>query len=215
MLKPKIYLPFIFIFIIVALSYYFLTQINSKSGEQFIAATQPEPKSRLTPSSINISEDISLTSPKISSQISPDGNFILTMKTTPLDDKTEYSFSFKSKNDPSEKELFVTNRNNNQKFSLPFNAWSPDNKYIFIQENIGSKAKYYVLSISPDKNSNPENIFDLFTQIHSDFIPTEITGWAAPNLLIINSINTNNHGKTSFWYNVTNQNFTQLYTVFD
>lgn len=212
--KLKIYLSFILILIIATISYYIFSQNNSKSGEQFIVNIQPESKPASTPSPVNVPKDISLTFPKIFTQISPDGNYTLIMKTTPLDNRVEYTFSYKSEIDFSEKELFIATRNN-QKFSLPFNAWSPDNKYVFIQEKIGNKSKYYVLPILPTKPTDPDNILDLFSQTYPDFIPIEITGWAAPNLLILNTINTNNQGKTSFWYDITNQNFTQLYTVFD
>ncbi len=125
---------------------------------------------------------------------SPDGKARLTMKKTISNSLVNYTFSI-------DKPIFSKTIASTNTISIPFNTWSPDNKYIFLKENLGQETNYNVLSVS---GKELINVSGLFRQKYPDLKLVEITGWAAPTLLVLNT------QKSSFWFNVTNQSFILL-----
>ena len=59
------------------------------------------------------------------------------------------------------------------------------------------------------------NIQDLFSQKQPDYSITDVTGWADPNLIIVNAKKNNDGQLVSFWFEVSSQSFIQLSTYFN
>lgn len=125
---------------------------------------------------------------------SPDGKARLTMKKTISNSLVNYTFSI-------DKPIFSKTIASTNTISIPHNTWSPDNKYIFLKENLGKETNYNVLSVS---GKELINVSGLFRQKYPDLKLVEITGWVAPTLLVLNT------QKSSFWFNVTNRSFILL-----
>lgn len=125
---------------------------------------------------------------------SPDGKAKLTMKKIASNNLVNYTFN-------TDKSIFTKTLASSNTLSIPFNTWSPDNKYVFLKENLGKEINYYVLSAAGKELTN---ISSLFRQKYPDYKLVEITGWAAPSLLILNTLG------PSLWFDVTNQAFTLL-----
>jgi hypothetical protein len=50
-------------------------------------------------------------------------------------------------------------------------------------------------------------ISELFYAKYSEYKITDITGWAAPNLLIVNTDDVNSEEGPSFWFDVSSKTF--------
>ncbi|OGM56819.1 hypothetical protein A3A50_03820 [Candidatus Woesebacteria bacterium RIFCSPLOWO2_01_FULL_38_20] len=114
--------------------------------------------------------------------------------------------------------IFTKTVSKSDNLSLPFNSWSPDNKYVFIKEVSNGISNFYVLSSSNKpfpNNVKYLNVTESFANKIPDFKLQDITGWAAPTLLIVNSDKNNESQGPSFWFDITSQNFIQLSTRFN
>jgi len=140
---------------------------------------------------------------------SPDGSKTLIMKKEQIKDKVKYTFFVD--------ELIFQKEEVLQSLVIPYNAWSPDNKYIFLKESGASINNYYVFYASGDlfsENVKYLNIQNLFEKKVNGFVIQEVTGWAAPNLIIINTVSSEGN-RVSFWFDVPSQSFIQLGTYFN
>ena len=105
-----------------------------------------------------------------------------------------------------------------ENLSIPYNAWSPDNKYVFLKESTPTINNYYVFASSgnplyPDKQYI--NIQELFSEQVPDFAITDVTGWADSVLVVVNTVSKKQGQKVSFWFDVSSQSFIRLSTYFD
>ncbi len=143
---------------------------------------------------------------------SPDGTATVTMKKTVNKDGTIYSFYAKNKENP-EKLVFTKTLDRESSFSIPMNAWSPNNKYFFLKEKSGNDANYYVFQASGGPFSSGEVYLspdDVFNEKHPDLILTDTTGWADDTLLILNTNRSNGSEGPSFWFELGRQSISQL-----
>jgi len=149
---------------------------------------------------------------------SPDGTKTLTMTKRQTNDLVSYFFYTANKSDAIEKPIFNKTESLAQSLSIPFNTWSPDNVYFFLKEVTPSVNNYYVFYVSGDlfpNNAQYINVQELFTQKLPDFTTVDITGWAAPNLLLVNTKTKQENRDVSFWFDITSQSFIQLSNYFD
>lgn len=138
--------------------------------------------------------------PDPTSQVSPDGSHTLTLKSSTSGAQTTYSFY------TADKLLLSTTIPTESYFSIPFNTFSPDNKYVFVKEVTPTKTNYHVLP-------GNINVTTLFAEKYPAYTLQEITGWAAPNLLIVNaSTGTSN---ISLWFDLTTTSFITLSNRFN
>ena len=149
---------------------------------------------------------------------SPDGTRTLTMEKQQIEDSVKYSFFTSVKSEKAKQLVFRKEEASFQSLSIPYNTWSPDNIYAFIKEASPVVNNYYVFFTS--ENSFPDgspylNIQSFFTKKVSGYSILEVTGWAAPNLLIINAKENEGEKKVSFWFDVPSQSFIQLGTYFN
>lgn len=143
-------------------------------------------------------------------QPSPDGKKKLVMKTTRINDQlNEYTLLTMDK-DESNKKLFFTERLLGQEFRIPFNTWSPDNKYFFIEK--GSDALVYKES---GENITPSGQFidikEVFSQTERSDQYKITTGWASPTLLIVNTVTKDGNNGNSYWFEVPSKVIIQLF----
>lgn len=145
-------------------------------------------------------------SPTPVSQISPDGTHTLSLKAK--GEKTEIIVN--------EKPISSLTDTNFEDLSIPFNTWSPDNKYFFLNAKIADQREYLVFreSVLPVATDILYyKINELFELAYPDKIITSVTGWAAPTLLIINA-KSDTEAKMSFWFDVQAHKFIRLSNYF-
>ena len=193
-----------------ALSLFVLVQRNNKVDQRVFSAVIPTLTS-------TTSTDISSYLIQTVTIDSPDGVKTLTMKKQQVKDLTKYSF-YTLAPDTGKQIILSKDLKNTQNLSIPYNTWSPDNKYVFLKESTPILNNYYVFSSSGNPvsdNAQYTNIQELFSQKLADYRITDVTGWAGPTLLIVNAIANKGGQNISFWFDMSNQSFIQLGTYFN
>lgn len=200
-------LLFICILVIGGIFLYFLSKFDKLNKTVKISSTP-------TPTSVPLSPQV-----KEARYPSSDGKKILIVKSTKnTQDTTTYTFSVTAQATLSGQMLFKKSIKTPVTLTVPFNAWSPDNQYFFIQEHRGSKVDTFVYKSSgqvfPDGESS-RNVNMLFAEKETKFLLKEVTGWAAPTLLLVNTKNIDSEKDgPSFWFDVTKNSVTRLSTNF-
>ncbi len=149
---------------------------------------------------------------------SSDGNEKIAMKTQYIKKTAKtYSFFVSKTGENTDTPLFYETADSETSFSIPFNTFSPDDKYLFLKEDKKGENHYLVFNSSGLPFANQEKYIDitpLFDKYTSNYILSKVTGWASDTLLIIETKNMNGSPSTSFWFDVTTQSFTPLATRF-
>lgn len=178
---------------------------------------------RTVPSSVIVPEDLLTPTPTYppmqeSVVVSPNGKAVLTMKQQDSSQGKTYSFFATTKEDASPSAIFSKTVDYTNSIQVPFNTWSPDNKYLFLKENIGSASAYYVIQSSGalfDSDKPALDVDSLFLAKFTEYDIEEITGWASETLLIVNTKNKNGNTGPSFWFEIPSRAFIRLSTRFD
>ncbi len=145
------------------------------------------------------------------SLISPDGKITVTMKRSQNKDLVTYTFNTNNL-------VYTKDTVKDDVFSIPFNTWSPDNKYFFIKEIDGNKVSFLILNASGVSFKNGSqfiNVSDIFREKLPTYSLIDATGWAAGNLLIINSNKSDGSEGPSFWFDIPSGTFIQLSNRFN
>jgi hypothetical protein len=208
-----------FIILGTVLSLLILSQHNNKVNQSVFSQTIPSlptatPTLTLTP----IPTAIPPAPIETTKMDSPDGSKTLIMQKQPTASTTDYSFLISNQSDNSEKSVLTKKENAANNITIPYNSWSPDNVYFFLKESTPGLTNYYVSHTSGQTfpgNSQSINIQDLFVKKITQYTLAEITGWAAPNLLIVNTKTTQGEQGPSFWFDLPSQSFIQLSTRFN
>ena len=148
---------------------------------------------------------------------SPDGEKTLSMDRQQVGDNAAYSFFTSENPDFSKKLIFTKEMPSNETMSIPYNAWAPDNEYVFLKESTENQNNYYVVHNEGNAFVDGSTYVDIQTKFKdqiSDFTIIDVTGWAAPNLLIINAQNNQEDTLVSFWFDIPSQTFIRLGTYF-
>lgn len=147
-------------------------------------------------------------------QPSPDGTKKLVMRVVhEASGSSQYIFTAMDKNGENAVRVYET-RLVGGSFSIPFNTWSPDDRYFFIQKNTGEAL---VFTRTGDPVTQTEQLLDVkedFTKGQRSDSYTEVTGWASPTLLIINTTNPEGKKGSSYWYEVPSKAIIQLWGDF-
>ncbi len=101
--------------------------------------------------------------------------------------------------------------------SIPYNTWSPNNTYFFLQENSGNLTQIMVFDGSGKSFSNGNEFLDLtgiFAQRVTKYAFGQATGWASNNLIIIESKRSDGTQGPSYWFGVPGESVTYLSTQF-
>lgn len=102
--------------------------------------------------------------------------------------------------------------------TVPYNTFSPDNKYVFLQKTEANATSYFVLRTDGtpmEKDGQILDFLNLFNEKYPDFKVTDVTGWGGMGLIVMNTNKQNGEKGPSFWYDVSGKTFIQLSTRFD
>jgi len=102
-------------------------------------------------------------------------------------------------------------------FLLPANAWSPDNKFVFLKQIEATGSSFFVLSVGKDylsQNEKTSNISDIFNSKYPDLSIDDVTGWGGVNLIIVNSNKSEGVRGPSFWFDAISHSLIKLSTLF-
>ena len=150
---------------------------------------------------------------------SSDGQKKMTMTTTINANATKlYSFTVTDTQTNSDTQIFTKTVLASSTMAIPYNAFSPDDSYVFLTQIDENMTHYFVFKTSGEAFANGEKYFDvtpLFAAYTSDYTLSEVTGWADPSLLILNTKTPENKQGPSFWFDVGSKSFTQLSNTFE
>jgi hypothetical protein len=147
--------------------------------------------------------------PIVTSVGSPDGKLTLTMREENSTEGPVYNF-FTTDLEGSKNLIFTKTASAGAVLSIPANTFSPDNKYVFLKEEYGGVANYFL--------PVPSGIIDIsamFTAKYPDFVVTDMTGWGGINLIVINTDKAGGGIGPSFWFDVPTRSFYRLATRFN
>lgn len=209
--RRQIELETIFLVMLAAgISLFFVIRKNNYQSRFSIASG--------IPSSISVPTEAISPKVTISSQISPDGAKKVLMKITENSDNTStYDFSTADENGANEQNVFTKILDSSKNMTIPFNTWSPDDKYFFIQENLGNNKKIYVFEANGALFLQGEpflNLTDEFVKKNTGNNFDEATGWASETLIIINTKKPDGKKGFSYWFEIPSKAIIQLSTEF-
>jgi hypothetical protein len=147
------------------------------------------------------------------SQISSDGTETVIVNTTQNKDGNQ-TYLVSVNNGPV---IYSETLPAGSNITIPYNTWSPDNTYFFLQKNSQSQTQIMVFNGNGQPFSNGQAFLDL-TGVFAQDAPNadfgEATGWAADNLIIILTKNADGSEGTSYWFGVPDESVTPLATQF-
>ena len=139
-------------------------------------------------------------------QISPDGTHTVELRVQ--EGQTEISVNG---------QLIATRPGDSgRELRVPFNTWSPDDKYFFLEEEKAEGEEYLVMKASGETFANNEQsltVGKLFREKYPENTIVSVTGWASPTLLIINA-SSEKEASMSYWFEVPSQKFIRLSSYF-
>jgi hypothetical protein len=165
------------------------------------------------------SAEANITNPVIVSQVSPDGKKQLKMIiTTNKDSSKTYSLTTTDADGTNQQEIYsVIYMDTADSMSIPFNTWSPDDKYVFITHIgvSGTEAIVFKANGEPITGTEPSiNATEIFKTKITNNLYDETTGWASETLLLINTKTPAGGKGTSYWLEVPTKAIIPLSTQF-
>lgn len=139
--------------------------------------------------------------------LSIDGSQAFTMKTSSDIETTLYSFY------RDDSLIFSLTASNSSAFSISDNAWDPGGRYVFIEKKQDGVRDDVVLKISGEEFSSGEksiDVLDLYKQRGFPYTYKGATGWAATDLMMIDTANADGTPGPLFWFEVPSEAFIQL-----
>lgn len=154
----------------------------------------------------------------MASQPTPDGKKKLLMEATHKKDISTYVFTTSDGSGDNIQPLFTTtiqaSASATAGLNIPFNTWSPDNKYLFIQTSDGNAWVFNATGEEIVPGQLYFDVRDLFNAAEKKDIYEVTTGWASPTLLIINTRAPDNTKGSSYWFEVPSKAIIQLSSSF-
>lgn len=191
---------------IVGITNYAVTQRSNVQANYFTTSSlavaptvSPTPR-LLAPSPLEIT----------TTQPSPDGTKMLsmnTMRTTSGASECIFTTMDNTKENKKQiyKELLPC-----EAFTIPFNAWSPDNSYLFIQKKSGEVLVFTRTGETITPTEQFMNVKDIFSQTERKDRYDVVTGWASPTLLIVNTVTPDGAKGSSYWFEIPSKAIIQL-----
>ena len=155
--------------------------------------------------------------PQITSQISPDGKKQLTLTTTTNNDLTKtYTFVTTDAGGGNQQQVYTVTYATDT-MNIPFNTWSPDDKYVFIIHTTTSGTEALVMKADGKPITETESTYNaatIFNAKNNGNSYQETTGWASETLLIINTTTQTGAKGPSYWLEIPSKAIIQLSTQF-
>lgn len=207
---------FIFFASIIALASLFY--LRSPKHMQQLSVATPLPNfvsNQLTPTPTPIPDIPKVT---FDSWTSSDGKEKISMKTeqNPNLSKT-YTFTLINTADNSSFPLFFQTVASTSSMTIPFNAFAPDNAYVFLQQKDNDTTHFLVFKTSGQPFANGQQYLDvtpLFVAHTASYKLVDVTGWAGPGLLIVNAKAVDGNANSSFWFDMSSESFISLANYF-
>ncbi|MBI2074444.1 MAG: hypothetical protein HYT83_01260 [Candidatus Levybacteria bacterium] len=202
-----------FVFVAAFLGAFFAWNSNKSFREQFrvsIPITDENKTQNVISPTVN-----PIIKVDTASQLSPDGTKKLVMKATHNNDGTvNYIFTTADQSGENQTLIYTVKLEGSENMNIPFNAWSPDNKYLFIIKN-GNEALVFKATGEPVASDQAYyDVKDLYNKGERKDIFSETTGWASETLLIVNTVNQDGNKGSSYWFEVPSKAIIQLSTQF-
>lgn len=197
--------------ITLAVSLVLIMSIQRKGGLRTSRSPSPVPVAAiLSPTTIPLPQM------SVSSMDSPEGSKMLTLERVERAGSASYTVFITAKADSARTEI-LNYATNYQDLSIPYNTWSPDLVYFFLKERANGLDDYLVFRSSGDLFVNDIRALSIqqqFKEKVQGYEIEDVTGWAGPTLLLVNTKEAAGSGKVSFWFDVPSQTFMQLGTYF-
>ena len=204
--RSKLFLTFILTGTFLLAGLVFFGSLRVKEGT-------PQPESF---ASTVMSEEERQTSVDV---LAPNEKITLTMKGLKKADGTLKQTFFISLDAAKESvEIYTHESDPSYQILIPYNTFSPDNKYIFLKIEDPERAQYIVVR-TDGKNIRGEEksveITSLFYEKYEEFVITEVTGWGGYSLIVVNTNYKDGKIGPSFWFDQSNFSFIQLSNRFN
>ncbi|HSW97304.1 MAG TPA: hypothetical protein VLF89_05755 [Candidatus Saccharimonadales bacterium] len=151
----------------------------------------------------------------LTSQISPNGIKKVVLKTTHnTDGSLLFNISTTDNSGQNEQQVYSITLSSSESIYIPFNTWSPDNKYFFV---IKDNKDVMVFKASGETFADGTAFLDAtdaFNQKNTGYTLSEATGWASETLIILNSTTSDNQKGPSYWFEVPSKAVIRLSTEF-
>lgn len=149
------------------------------------------------------------------SQISPDGSKKIVLRTTHNTDGTlTFNISTTDDSGGNEQQVYTLTLPGTESMHIPFNTWSPNNRYFFLVKD-NTDAMVFNASGASFANDQPFlDATDTFNQRATGNTFSEATGWASDTLVIINTTTPDNAKGPSYWFEVPSKAVIRLATEF-
>ena len=204
--RSKLFLTFILTGTFLLAGLVFFGSLRIKEGtpqpESFASSVMPEEERQ---TSVDV--------------LAPNEKATLTMKALRKLDGTLSQTFFISLDAAKESvEIYLHESNPSYQVLIPYNTFSPDNKYIFLKIDDPERPQYIVLR-TDGKNIRGEEklveITSLFYEKYDEFVITDVTGWGAYSLIVVNTNYKDGKIGPSFWFDLSNFGFIQLSNRFN
>lgn len=153
-----------------------------------------------------------------SSQPSPDGAKKLTLTVTSQENANKtYTLIASDSDDSNETPIYTITLPDQENISIPFNAWSPDDKYFFVIYHKGDLNEALVFRADGKPMSDTDQNFKVAATFKAKDIQNSYqvtTGWAAETLLIVNTNKPDGSKGPSYWFEVPSKAIIALSTEF-
>ena len=187
----------------------FLAVVLAAAGVLMFRRQSPQP----TPIDV-----IAESSPEVTlSGMSADGKIILTLKQKKGADTTGWTLTAKQ-GEEAAKTIWSAALPVDTTMSIPLNAVSPDNKYMFLKQIGPDKTRYVVLTTSGaplPKGVQTVEFVDKFESKYPEYKISEATGWGGLNLIVFNTDQVKGGVGPSFWFDLSGQSFIRLSNRFN
>lgn len=150
------------------------------------------------------------------SQISSDGTKKMTMKEIKGVTTNSYTFTLADIPTKTSNTIFFQTVATSSAMSIPFNVFSPQNTYFYLEQIDSGTKRFLVFKTSGENFANGLKYLDvteIFKSYSTDNTMPLATGWGDDTLLVVNAKSTNGQG-ISFWFEVPSQHFIPLSNYF-
>lgn len=151
------------------------------------------------------------------SQVSPDGKKKLSMVASPAKSGTTYAFSVEDTTSGNSQPLYSITLPETESMTVPFNAFSPDDRYVFLTHvgKGGTDAWVFRVDASPilADGTMSLDMKAIFDSRATGNTYQEATGWASETLVIVNTA-TPNGTRQSYWIEIPSKALIPLSTQF-
>lgn len=180
-------------------------------GFKYYTKNYSAPQPLQTPIASEVAKDPTVTKTQ---NYSADGTKNLVMElNSQADGFKTYTFSVTDKAGENEKVIFSKTVENNDNLIVPPNAWSPDNKLLFLEEIVAGEKHFLVLKASGDNFANSEKLLEIAAQFKKKvpaLLLDSVTGWASETLIVLTTKKEDGSKGPLYWFVVPSGNFLQL-----